>query len=187
MVKDIEITNLNMDLSSLTDFRNGMDEQNGKKVDYAHKMIEENKAIIKRQDKLIVDLQQKNEVCQITIAQTEDDVQKKHNERTALQVRLKELEDHRKDYDGNINLMGRKLKAYREFLINEQQKEAEERAYMLKEAKRLAAEQKTMSKGKKKNADGESILKSSLARKAASKSGSFIADDKNSKAGDKPK
>ena len=41
-----------------------------------------------------------------------------------------------------------------------------------------------MAKGKKKNADGESILKSSLMRKASkevSKSGSFIADDKNSK------
>ena len=63
LVKDNEITNLNMDLSSLTDFRNGMDASNQKKVDHAHKMIEENKAIIKRQDKLIVDLQQKNEVC----------------------------------------------------------------------------------------------------------------------------
>ena len=128
--------------------------------------------------------QEKNEVCQVTIAQTEEEVLKKHNERTALQVRLKELEDHRRDYPGNINLMGRKLKAYREYLIAEQEKEAEERAAQLKEAKRLAAEQKTMAKGKKKNADGESILKSSLMRKASkevSKSGSFIADDKNSK------
>ena len=82
-------------------------------------MIEENKAVIKRQDKLIVDLQQKNEVCQITIAQTEEDTLKRANERTALQVRLKELEDFRRNYDGNINLMERKLKAYREHIIAE--------------------------------------------------------------------
>ena len=47
-------------------------------------MIEENKAVIKRQDKLIVDLQQKNEVVQITIAATEGDVLKRHGERSAL-------------------------------------------------------------------------------------------------------
>jgi len=96
-----------------------MDDRSTKETGKALKMIEENKAVIMRQDKLIVDYQQKNEVCQVTIAQTEEDVLKKHNERTALQVRLKELEDHRRDYDGNINLMGRKLKAYRQHLITE--------------------------------------------------------------------
>lgn len=65
-------------------------------------MIEENKAVIKRQDKLIVDLQQKNEVCQIAIANTEEEVLKKYNERTALQIRLKELEDNRKTLTSNI-------------------------------------------------------------------------------------
>ena len=110
---------------------------------------------------------------------------KKHNERTALQVRLKELEDHRRDYDGNINLMERKLKAYREYLIDEQKKEAEERAERIKEAKRLAAEAKANPKGKKKTADGESILKSSLARRT-SKSGSIV-EEKNSKNEEKQK
>ena len=65
---------------------------------------------------------------------------KRQNERTALHVRLKELEDYRRDYDGNINLMERKLKAYREHLIIEQQREAEERKARLNEAKRIAAE-----------------------------------------------
>lgn len=49
--------------------------------------------MIKRNDKLIVDLQQKNEVCQISIAATEEEVHKRYNERTALQLRVKELED----------------------------------------------------------------------------------------------
>lgn len=48
LVKDNEITNLNEDLASLTDFRNGMDDRNSKKIDHALKMIEENKAVIKR-------------------------------------------------------------------------------------------------------------------------------------------
>ena len=169
LVKDNEITNLNMDLSSLGDFRSGMDARNQAKVDQALKMIEENKAVIKRQDKLIVDLQQKNEVCQITIAQTEEDALKRSGERTALQVRLKELEDFRSNYDGNINLMERKLKAYREHLIAEQQREAEIRKQQLKEAKRIAAEQKANQKGKKRiGADGEPIYKSSLSRKSGS-------------------
>jgi len=65
-------------------------------------MLEENKAVIKRQDKLIVDLQQKNEVCQIAIAQTEEEVHKQFRERSALQIRLKELEDNRKALTAGI-------------------------------------------------------------------------------------
>jgi len=65
-------------------------------------MLEENKAVIKRQDKLIVDLQQKNEVCQIAIAQTEEEVHKRFSERSALQIRLKELEDNRKALTAGI-------------------------------------------------------------------------------------
>ena len=72
-------------------------------------MIDENKAVIKRQDKLIVDLQQKNEVCQIGIAATEEEVLKRYNERIALQLRLKELEDNRKHLSSNITTMNGKI------------------------------------------------------------------------------
>lgn len=81
-------------------------------------MLVENKAVIKRQDKLIVDLQQKNEVCQIAIAQTEEEVNKRFNERTALQIRLKELEDNRKTLNSNITTMNGKITdfvAYRNY------------------------------------------------------------------------
>ena len=40
LVKDNEITELNMDLSSLTDFRNGMDTRHAEKVEKAMNMIE---------------------------------------------------------------------------------------------------------------------------------------------------
>ena len=72
-----------------------MESDNNKKMEQANKMIEENKAVIKRQDKLITDLNQKNEVCMIQIAQTEEMNQKRIKERTNLQIRLKELSDRR--------------------------------------------------------------------------------------------
>ena len=48
LVKDNELTELNMDISSLTDFRSGMDARNQEKVEKAMEMIEQNKAVIKR-------------------------------------------------------------------------------------------------------------------------------------------
>ena len=40
LIKDNEITELNMDLSSLNDFRNGMDVRHAEKVEKAMNMIE---------------------------------------------------------------------------------------------------------------------------------------------------
>ena len=68
LVKDNELTGLNEELHALNDVRSTMESNFNRKTDQAKKMIDENKAVIKRQDKLIVDLQQKNEVCQIGIA-----------------------------------------------------------------------------------------------------------------------
>lgn len=61
-VKEHEILCLNEELEALGDFKRSAKEQFGKKFDNARVKIEENRAIIKRQDKLIVDLQQKNEL-----------------------------------------------------------------------------------------------------------------------------
>ena len=81
----------------------------------------------------------------------------------------------RSDFDNNNSLMERKLKAYREYYIAEQKREAEERKEQLRIAKKLAAEAKNNPKNKRKN-DGDSILKSSLSRK----SGSMVLKDNNS-------
>ena len=48
----------------------------------------------------------------------------------------------RSDFDNNNSLMERKLKAYREYYIAEQKREAEERKEQLRIAKKLAAEAK---------------------------------------------
>jgi len=46
--------------------------------------IENNGRMIRRQDKLIVDLQQKNDVSQTAIIQTSEDAMKKLKEKNAL-------------------------------------------------------------------------------------------------------
>ena len=48
-----------------------------------------------RNDKLIVDMNQKNEVCQILIAQTDDRIQDKGDETSKLEVLLKEVKEVR--------------------------------------------------------------------------------------------
>lgn len=125
VMKDNEITNLNQEISALNDMRANMDTKYSRKSEQAKKMIEENKAVIKRQDKLIVDLQQKNEVCQIGIAQTEQEVLKRYNERTALQVRLKELGDNRKRLSENIDVMNGKINEFNAYTVYQMQKERE--------------------------------------------------------------
>ena len=112
LVKDNELTGLNEELHALNDVRATLESNYNRKTDQAKKMIDENKAVIKRQDKLIVDLQQKNEVCQIGIAQTEEEIGKRYNERTALQIRLKELDDNRKQLTENIATMNTKIQQF---------------------------------------------------------------------------
>ena len=68
MIKEAEIVAVTEELKSLNDFRANMHGNSVIKTQQAGKMIGDNKAVIKRNDKLIVDLQQKNEVCQIAIA-----------------------------------------------------------------------------------------------------------------------
>lgn len=68
IVKDSEITSLNEELNALQDFRTTMALNHGKKTEQALKMIEENKGIIKRQNKLITDLNQKNEVLMVAVS-----------------------------------------------------------------------------------------------------------------------
>ena len=135
-------------------------------------MLVENKAVIKRQDKLIVDLQQKNEVCQIAIAQTEEEVNKRFNERTALQIRLKELDDNRKQLNSNITTMNGKITEFVSYRNYQTQIEQERLKAQKAEDKRIAEEEKLMrgKRGLRKDNSG-SPLKSAMA-KQKSKSGS---------------
>lgn len=63
MVKASEISDLNQEIALLTEIQQNAESVFDDKFRNARRMVEENRAIIKRQDKLTVDLQQKNEVC----------------------------------------------------------------------------------------------------------------------------
>lgn len=57
LIKDDEIQNLDIELRSLGDFLNNVRQTQGDKIMMYKQQIEENKKVIRRQDKLIVDLQ----------------------------------------------------------------------------------------------------------------------------------
>jgi hypothetical protein len=57
IIKDDELANLDIELRSLNDFMNSVRLTQGDKILMYKQQIEENKIVIKRQDKLIVDLQ----------------------------------------------------------------------------------------------------------------------------------
>ena len=162
MIKDAEIVNVTEELKSLNDFRGNMHENNEIKTQKAGKMIEENKAVIKRQDKLIVDLQQKNEVCQIAIAQTEEDVQKRTREKNQLELRMQELDDKRKNLGEGIRVMEGRLVAYRDHITAQQEAEKLRKEKEREEQKLLEQQAAKESKSGK--------LKSALSKKRQSTS-----------------
>jgi len=83
-IKDDELNNLDIELRSLNDFMNSVRQNQGDKILMYKQQIEENKIVIKRQDKLIVDLQQRNELSQNAVVVTQDQVAAQNKERDML-------------------------------------------------------------------------------------------------------
>jgi len=77
VIKDEEISNLEVEIRSLRDFMLNVKDNQESKIRMYSEEIAANSKVIRRQDKLIVDMQQKNEVSQNTIAVTQDQVEKK--------------------------------------------------------------------------------------------------------------
>lgn len=116
----------------------------------AAKMIEDNNAVIKRQDKLIVDLHQKNQVCEYKIMETQEERAKKDKEKNALEVRLMELEDRRKIMSENIAATENRLGLYKEHLIKKDEEAARRRKAEIEEQKRrIEAEKQSGNKPQK--------------------------------------
>lgn len=70
IIKDDEMANLEIELRSLNDFMNSVRQNQGDKIMMYKQTIDDNKIVIKRQDKLIVDLQQRNELSQNAVVVT---------------------------------------------------------------------------------------------------------------------
>ena len=72
VIKDDEVANLNIELESLRDFQANIKGNQEQKITLYTNEIAANSKVIRRQDKLIVDLQQKNEVSQNAISVTQE-------------------------------------------------------------------------------------------------------------------
>lgn len=78
--------------------------------------IEENKLVIKRQDKLIVDLQQRNELSQNAVTVTQDQVSYQNKEKDLLEIKMQELNDQRNYFHGSIGTLKERIDTYRSYL-----------------------------------------------------------------------
>ena len=125
--KDAEITTVTEEVNFLKDQKASQAAEGKQKMINAAKMIEENNAVIKRQDKLIVDLHQKNQVCEYKIMETQEERSKKEKEKNALEMRLMELEDKRKLMSENIAATENRLGLYKEHLIKKDEEAARRR------------------------------------------------------------
>lgn len=56
LIKDDEISTIDIEIKSLTDFLTNVTRQQNDKIDLYKQQIEDNKKVIRRQDKMIVDL-----------------------------------------------------------------------------------------------------------------------------------
>ena len=64
--------------------------------------IQRQNGVIARNEKLIVDMQQKDEMCKIVLATTDQKIIEKNEKTSTLEQRLKEMDDFRSKINGNI-------------------------------------------------------------------------------------
>lgn len=104
-IKNNEISNCDVEIRSYTDFLDNYNMQMGEKIDNFKSEIEGNRQVIKRQDKLIVDLQQRNEVQDTTINETRQKVQDRDKQIVKLELKKNELTGRKDDFvNGRANL-----------------------------------------------------------------------------------
>ncbi|CDW87931.1 UNKNOWN [Stylonychia lemnae] len=113
MLKDDEILQLDEDIGDLSSFVSTAKAKLEDKIDDLLHTLEENKRMIRRQDKIIVDLQQKNEVSQLNIAETAEEAQRRGKEKNKLQLKLKELEDQKSNIQDSIHNIESKIGTFR--------------------------------------------------------------------------
>jgi hypothetical protein len=85
------------------------------------KILEENKRVIRKQDKHIVDMQQRNEISQTSIVEANLESSKKDKEKGALQLKLKELEGKRTSIHDSIREVESKIVSYRSIYATQSQ------------------------------------------------------------------
>lgn len=114
--KDDEIMGLEVEVQSLRDFMGGVRATQEAKIVMYRSEIEQNAKLIRRQDKLIVDLQQKNEVSQNAVVVTQEEAMKKNKQKDNLQMKMKELSDQRDFFCESISGLEGRIGTVRSFI-----------------------------------------------------------------------
>ena len=113
VLKDNEIIGLDEDIHDLEGYLGTAKDKLEMKIQDLLKILEENKRVIRQQDKHIVDLQQTNEISQTSIVDTNHETAKRGKEKQVLQLRLKELDGKRSSLHDSITNMETKIVSYR--------------------------------------------------------------------------
>ena len=109
-IKNNEINNCDVEIQSFNDFLDNYNRQQGNKINEYKSEIEENRHIIKRQDKLIVDLQQRNEVQDTAINDTRKRVMEREKAIVKLQLKNNELVGRKDEFIDDMNTLDLKTK-----------------------------------------------------------------------------
>ena len=113
LIKDDEISTIDIEIKSLTDFLTNVTRQQNDKIDLYKQQIEDNKKVIRRQDKMIVDLQQKNDLSQNEVANTQEQVSIQVNKKDKLELRLREMTDQRQTFVDQISTYEDKIGTFK--------------------------------------------------------------------------
>lgn len=113
VLKDDELVSLDQDINQLTHYLGTAKDKLEVDIQGLLKVLEENRRIIRKQDKHIVDLQQRNEVSQTSIVETNLEAAKKGKEKSVIQLKLKELEGKRNTLNESITNIESKIISYR--------------------------------------------------------------------------
>lgn len=113
VLKDDEVVALEQDINELQSYLATAKDKLDVKIHDLLKILEENKRVIRKQDKHIVDLQQRNEISQTSIVETNQEATKKEKEKKAIQLKLKELDGKRTSLNESIVGIETKLVSYR--------------------------------------------------------------------------
>ncbi len=113
VLKDDELVSLDQDINQLTHYLGTAKDKLEDDIQGLLKVLEENRRIIRKQDKHIVDLQQRNEVSQTSIVETNLEAARKGKEKSVIQLKLKELEGKRNTLNESITNIESKIVSYR--------------------------------------------------------------------------
>ncbi len=121
VLKDDELITLDQDIQELSHYLGTAKDKLEAKTQDLLKVLEENKRVIRKQDKHIVDMQQRNEVSQTSIVEANLEASKKDKEKGALQLKLKELEGKRTSLNEGIKDVESKIVSYRSIYATQSQ------------------------------------------------------------------